>query len=187
MASKVQQYRAINSLMLELPGLVSELLATRADSAFIAFLARAETMLKDFGKRQAADLAAARSRIAASGIFSESRTRSRKDRSRIALEQVGAVQAALAEAILPIEQAMDDARPILRQMIQLVGASRAIAITEPEMAGTLPEAIWNLAASHEQLAPLAVQAKVHLGRSDALALLLMEIEIEDFLPLKDGV
>jgi hypothetical protein len=181
MSSQIQQYEAIKAMLAELSDQVSILQSQSGHASFNDYLDRIEGSLKDFGKRQSADIAAVKSAITASQMSDQLGRSSRKDKKRAVLTKVEEVHRALVDAIVPMEGMIEEARPQLRQIIQLIAGSGAAKITEPEQIGSLPETIWSLASTHEQLAPLAMQIKVHLKRQDIQALILQEIEVTDFL------
>jgi len=180
-ATKVRQHEALQSLLLEMPGQVDTLIERRSVTGFIDFCRRAEDALKGFGFRQAADVAAARAMVEARPVSAERGPRSRKDKARRALEQSGTVQRALSDAILPAEETIAQARPLIRQIINLIAASGALRIGEAHEVADLPGRIWTLASGHEQLSPLALQARIHLDRGDILAVILAELDLADFM------
>lgn len=181
MSSKIQQYDAIRAMLTELSEQVSILQRHSGDASFGEFLDRIENGLKDFGKRQSADIAAVKSAIAVAQMTDQSGRASRKDKRRAVLSKVADVHQALVDAIVPVEQVIEEARPQVRQIVQLIAGSGAAQITELEQLSELPETIWSLASGHDQLAPLAMQIKAHLKRQDVHALILQELEPEDFL------
>ena len=182
-ASHFRIWHQLTAVLLELPGLTTALegRAPNAVALLVDLLNRAETQLTDNKLRQAADLAASRAAIAAARMQAEGRTKAKQAERLVALQQIGAIRAALAEAIGRSEAALDSARPAVRQLLQLVAASGAVRLDAQHDVGDLVDRILQLASGHDQLKPLVVQLRVALDRSDILLLMADEVDLADFL------
>ncbi|MEA3033594.1 MAG: hypothetical protein QOH86_1610 [Sphingomonadales bacterium] len=171
----------LTEALLELPLVTDALERKQAGSVrqLIDLLQRAEQLLIENRMRQAADLAANRAALVAVGL-DESGGRSRQRQRRCALERIGPIGAALAEALAPLEQRIESARLPARQLLQLIAASGAIVLNGDRDLTDLVERIWQLATEHDQLKSLATQIRVALNRQDIPLLLAEEIDLADF-------
>ena len=130
---------------------------------------------------QTAELAAIKAAISAFRLNPERRGSARQKERQLFLERIGAMQQAVNDARQPLQQRVDSARPLARQLLQLVAAGGVLkAGFSPDLMA-LVEQIWSLATSHDQLKPIAMQIRVALPRSDALLILADEIDLADFM------
>jgi chorismate mutase len=180
--SPVQAAYALTNLLLELPIIVSNVEAKSAASITegVDWLNRSQAVLLSNRMPQAAQLAAIKAKLSTFQQVPERRGSARQRERQAFLEHVSAMQRAVMSALQPLEQRIDSARPLARQLLQLVAMGGALKADPTTDLMVFVEQIWSLATAHDQLKPIAMQIRVALSRQDALLILADEVDLTDF-------
>lgn len=148
---------------------------------FESWMKETETILKSNNIAQCAKIAGFRSKIIAP-IFDESRGRSTKKRQfHIAAESMYEISISILSVINPYEQKVNDARDLLKHLLNVLKQSGAIKYTDGTDFQYFINQIWTLFSTHEQLKPSMVTILTLISQVDALRIIAEEIELPEWI------
>jgi hypothetical protein len=180
--SKYQLVRQLIDLLLEFPNIVQAFQTKSAGSIPLlsAWTQRSEDLLSTHRLPEAAHLAGVKSRMIAASAQDDRSSNSRKRQIQSAVACLEDFQQCLQDALRPNAIKIEQARDVLRNLLQIVASSGAIRYDPKHGLDGLIVQIWNLCNQHDQLKPHVVQLKSWLSFDDIRLLMAEEIEPSDF-------
>lgn len=172
----------LKTRLLEFPALVTAL--GSKDLAFMdklfAWIRSVEEILTTYNISEAAAIAGLRSKII-SPRFSDNHSNSlKKIQLKIAAEVMYDLQHTVLSVSIPYEQKIAECRELIRQLLLIVGETKAIQYDPGQPFEKLIADIWQLIISNEQLKAGAIKLKTLLSQQDIQQLIAEEINLEDF-------
>jgi hypothetical protein len=141
---------------------------------------RAEDLLSSHRLPQAARLAGVKSKMLAASLQDERNGATRRRQIQAAIAALDDAQQCLQDALHPQAAKIEQARDVLRNLLQIVAHSGAIQYEPKYGVATLIDQVWALCAKHDQLKAHAVQLRSWLSFDDLRLLMAEEIEPADF-------
>lgn len=168
--------------LLDFPALVDSL--KNKDHNFLELLEEwmkdTETILKNNNIAQCSKIAGFRSRIIAPK-FGETHGRSTKKRQlNVAAESMFEIQETILLVIDPLQQRIDDARKLIKNLLSVLRQSGAIKYTDNMDFQYFINQIWTLCKNHDQLKPSVVSILAVISQVDALRIMAEEINLNEW-------
>ena len=181
--STLQLTRQLSDALLELPGIVRqfERKSPHMMGQLMDWIGRSEDLLSTHRLVEAAEVAGLKARILAPAFDDDKRGTLRRRQQTVAIGLLHELQQSLQHALQPRALKVEQARDMMRQLLQIVAQSGAIQYDPAVSLEDMVERIWLLCTQHEQLRPLAAQLKALLSTDDIRLLLAEELDPADFV------
>lgn len=180
--SKYQLVGQLIDLLMEFSGIVTAFQSRSpgATSSLSAWMQRAEDLLSQHRLPQAARLAGVKSKMMAASAQDERNGATRRRQVQAAIACLDDAQQCVQDALQPQAAKIEQARDLLRNLLQIVAHSGAIRYDPKYGIETLIAQVWELCAGHDQLKAHVVQLRSWLSFDDIRLLMAEEIEPADF-------
>ena len=178
--------RQLTELLLEVPVKVQafEQKSPAALSDLLDWTQRAEDALLQQRQVAAAELAGLRARILSAALGDPTPPLRgnglRRRQMQVAVEQIHDMQACLQAVLAPQSQRIEQARDVIRKLVQVLVQSRALAYDPTAGFENFIDRVWQLCIRHEQLRPTVAQLRGLLGVEDIRLILAEEIDLTEF-------
>lgn len=180
--SKYHLAAQLTDLLLEFTGIVNAFQAKSSSATLTlsAWMQRAEDLLSSHRLPQAARLAGVKAKMLAASTQDERNGATRRRQIQAAVACLDDAQQCLQDALQPQAAKIEQARDVLRNLLQIVARSGAVRYEPKYGIAALIEQVWELCAQHDQLKAHAVQLRSWLSFDDIRLLMAEEIEPADF-------
>ncbi len=174
----------VSQRLLQMPDLVRafQRKSPTAVSDLLRWIDDTEAALSGHGMVAAAELAGFKARILTPAFEDQHRGSRRRRQFVAALALLHDLQRATQDALQPMAHKVDQARDLVRHLLQIVAQSGAVQHDPAQNPSVLLEQIWSLATTHEQLRPIVAQMRSLLPADDIRMLLAEEFDPLDFVP-----
>ncbi len=181
--STLQLTRQLSDTLLELPAIVRqfERKSPQTMTDLMGWIGRSEDLLSTHRLVEAAEVAGLKARILAPTFDNGKRETLRKRQQTVAIGLLHDLQQALQQALQPRALEVQQARGMMRQLLQIVAQSGAVRYEPANGIEAMIDQVWALCIAHEQLKPLAAQLRALLSKDDIRLLMAEEIDSLDFL------
>ena len=179
--SSITIVESLKTKLLLFPTLVDNL--QNKDSSFLInlenWMKEIEAIFKNNNIAEVSEIAGFRSKILAP-LFSESTNRSAKKRQiQVASECLYAIQSTVLAVLSPYELKVNEAKDIVLQLLTVLSQSGSIKYEYVDFQGFVNQ-IWSVFSTHEQLRASAAKILTLVSQTDALRIIAVEINLEDF-------
>jgi len=166
--------------LLELPSLVTSLHLKKFSAVDNLFdwLIKVEEKLKKLNYAECAEIAGLRAQLAQQKFNIGGKPNERKKRHlQKALEIIYPVQEAVAKIIFPLEEKIEQARDLTKQVLNVAKSLGLIPKTTSQNFNSFIHHVWSLLGAHEQLKNGINNIKSLVGVTDGIQLLAEEIDL----------
>ncbi len=181
--STLQLTRQLSDALLEVPGIVRhfEQKSPQMMVLLMDWIGRSEDLLSTHRLVEAAEVAGLKARILAPAFDDEKRGTLRRRQQTVAIGLLHELQQSLQHALQPRALKVEQAREMMRQLLQIVAQSGAVRYDPAIGIETMIDQVWALCIAHEQLKPMTAQLRALLSNDDIRLLVAEEIDLLDFV------
>ncbi|KJD35671.1 hypothetical protein PW52_07975 [Tamlana sedimentorum] len=165
---------------MELPSLVSSIQEKKFSSVDTLFkwLERIEETLKTLNYTQCAEVSGLRAQLAQQKFVINSKPNERKKRQiSKALEIIHPAQAVVSQIVLPLEEKIEQARGLLKQILNVASSLGILPDATPQDFNSYVYNIWGILLAHDQLKNGMNNVKALIGMADGIQILAEEIDM----------
>lgn len=165
---------------MELPKLVSAIQQKKFSSidTLFAWLETTEDTLKTLNYTQCAEVSGLRAQLAQQKFVLNGKPNERKKRQiSKALEIIHPVQEVVSQVILPLEEKIEQARGLLKQILNVAMSLSILPEATPQDFNSYVYNVWGILVAHEQLRNGMNNVKALIGMADGIQILAEEIEM----------
>lgn len=178
--SSIYIVNELKPMLLKLPDLVTALQKKKFSSVDDVFdwLTQTEEKLKQLNYAECAEVAGLRAQLAQQKFDTDSKPNERKKKLLAkALEIMYPVQEAVSKVLLPLEEKIEQARELIKQVLNVAYSMNMIPKATPQNFNSYIHSVWSILGSHEQLKNGINNIKSLVGMTDGIQLLAEEIEL----------
>ncbi len=177
--SSVYIVNELKPALLELPNLVTSIHQKKFSSINDLFdwLIDIEGKLKKLNYAECAEIAGLRAQLAQQKFDTNSRPNERKKKQlQKALEIIYPVQEAVSKIIFPLEEKIEQARDLMKQILNVAKSLGIIPKVTPQNFNSYIHHVWSILNAHDQIKNGVNNIKSLVGMTDGIQLLAEEIE-----------
>lgn len=182
--SYIDTYEDLLKQSLLIPELVTK--SANKDMNFLPslnqWLLDTEKIMKNYNISKCAEIAGLRSKIVAASYNIDPKVSKRKRQFSVATSIIYEAQSTVLSILEPMESRIEEARDAIRQLLGV--AYQANMANQNMDFNQMIQTLWASFSTHEQLKGVIASILVLINRSDALRILVEEIDISMFEKLK---
>jgi len=166
--------------LLELPELVTDLHQRKFSSIdqLFTWLVEIEKKLKQLNFAECAEVAGWRAQLSQLKFDTSGKPNERKKRQfKKALEIIQPTQACISRIIAPLEEKIDQARDLIKQILNVAASLHLLPKSTPQNFNSYIHHVWNILSAHEQIKNGMNNIKSLVGMTDGLQILAEEIDL----------
>lgn len=182
--SKLHLSEQLTQQLLAIPEIVKQFASKspEAINVLLEWIDETENILTNNRMTQSAKLAGLKAKILAIELDpTMPRRQLKKQQQALATGLVFDLQNTVTEALDPIRNRIDEAKLLVRQLLQAISQSGAFRSKTIPDANALLREIWAMCTTHEQLKPISAQLLAIIGYADVQMILASELEPGDFI------
>ena len=173
---------ALKSKLLEFPGIVSSL--EKKEIFFIEklfmWINNTEEILTTYNISEVSEISGLRSKIISPKFSNNKSISIKKAQLKIASEILYELQNTVLKVLKPFELKVEECRELVRQLLLIVGQTKAIKYNSDFPFENLVNDVWQFIVSNEQLKAGAIKLKTNLPITDIQIIIAEELNLEDF-------
>lgn len=180
--STVHLVNALKAKLLEFPKLVNKLENKDLDfiHQYTLWLRNCEEVLATYHISNVSELSGIRSKIIATKYADSPSSSSKKLLLKAAADTLFDAQQIVLNVLTPYEAKIEESKELIRQLLVIVGQTKAIQFDKKQPLDHLIHNVWNFILSNDQLKAGAVKLRTTIPMTDITLLIAEEIDLEDF-------